>query len=205
MAKQESIVEQLSQSVAEKVSSRIAIDHLTTEKSLEALLGIKNLLGKMIDPNKTVQQDQKFPGVFSNTFEKVLSNLKEASVNSKSFKVDSNKKDSNTFFDAVAKIPGKIEEKIANKAKDIAYSFVPKAIKSKVLSFTGTEQDEKPEIKSVNAVETKNVDDKPAETEKTNEPTNKNIKLVKFKNGQLNKANTLCATFVRSLPSANHI
>ena len=172
MAKQESIVEQLSQSVAEKVSSQIAIDPLTAEKSLEALLGIKNLLGKMIDPNKTVQQDQKFPGVFFNTFEKVLSNLKETSINFKSIKVDSNKKDSNTFFDAVAKIPGKIEEKIANKAKDIAYSFVPKAIKSKVLSFTGTEQDKKqPEIKQpeIKPLKDKIVDVQATEQKQTNE------------------------------------
>ena len=145
MAKPESIVDQISESVAESVASRIGLKPSTIEGSLEALLDIKNLLSKMIDPSKTVQQDQKFPFVFSKTFEKVLSNLKDTSTNFKSFSKDPNKRDSNVFFDAVSKIPSKIEEKISNKVKDVAYSFVPKAIKSKVLSFTGAEQEENPE------------------------------------------------------------
>lgn len=173
MAKQESIVDQISQSVAESVSSRIGLKPSTIEGSLEALLDIKNLLGKMIDPSKTVQQDQKFPFVFSKTFEKVLTNLKDTSTNFKAFSKDPNKRDSNVFFDAVSKIPSKIEEKISNKVKDVAYSFVPEAIKSKVLSFTGVEQEEKPEKEPVkdSSADIKVADQKQTEAVKPTEVT----------------------------------
>ena len=173
MAKLESVVDQISQSVAESVSSRIGLTLSTMEGSLEALLDIRNLLGKMIDPTKTVQQDQKFPFVFTKTFEKVLINLKDTSTNFKTFSKDPNKRDSNVFFDAVSKIPSKIEEKISNKVKDVAYSFVPEAIKSKVLSFTGVEQEKKPkkELVKDSSADIKVADQKQTEAVKPTEVT----------------------------------
>ena len=158
MANQALTIDQLSQSVADSVAARLGLKSSSKiSDSLSALVDIKGLLGKMIDPNKSVQADQKFPFVFGKTFDNVLKELKET-------KKISTKSDSSTFFDAIAKIPSKIEEKIANKAKDIAYSFVPKSISSKVLSFTDTEKKPVAEVKAIEAkpvAEVKAVEAKP--------------------------------------------
>jgi hypothetical protein len=77
MANQTSTADILTQSIADGVAERLGLSSAKVSQGLASLVDIKKLLGKMIDPSKTVQSDQKFPFVFSKTFKDVLTALKE--------------------------------------------------------------------------------------------------------------------------------